>query len=158
MESPTVPFGKYRGQPLSEMLADKKYVDWVKTQPELIAKYDILKGLSSPKPRLEENREKVGRVLAAYLTQEQRNEVELSQSKDVGLFLIDLFDRSLAAYLGTKPKKYNKAKKGESEEEEEEEEDDRPRRSVPRPIAEPKVMSSGMNAQVEKFLKKNMAR
>lgn len=37
-----VSFGKYKGQPLVNLLADTKYVEWCKSQPELLQKFPFL--------------------------------------------------------------------------------------------------------------------
>ena len=34
-----VSFGKYKGKPVSELLADEKYVQWCKNQPSLMEKF-----------------------------------------------------------------------------------------------------------------------
>jgi len=35
----TVPFGKYKGQPVEVLLADKRYLDWVMNQASLVSMY-----------------------------------------------------------------------------------------------------------------------
>lgn len=32
----SVPFGKYKDQPITELLSDQSYLDWIATQPEII--------------------------------------------------------------------------------------------------------------------------
>jgi len=38
-ELPVMPFGKYDGQPLTNVMADTKYVEWIKSQPDIEKKY-----------------------------------------------------------------------------------------------------------------------
>ena len=39
---PIVPFGKYKGKPITEFLADKNYVEWCKNQPGMLEKNPII--------------------------------------------------------------------------------------------------------------------
>lgn len=39
---PTVPFGKYKNKPMTEMIKDESYVNWCKNQPGLLDKYPII--------------------------------------------------------------------------------------------------------------------
>lgn len=42
MSDDTVPFGKYRGRPVEDMLADADYMDWLQSQPWFRARYGRL--------------------------------------------------------------------------------------------------------------------
>jgi hypothetical protein len=37
MKPESVPFGKYKDQPIETLLADQSYLDWIASQPEIIA-------------------------------------------------------------------------------------------------------------------------
>ncbi len=39
---PLVPFGKYKGQPMIELLKDIEYLNWCKQQPKMIEKYPFV--------------------------------------------------------------------------------------------------------------------
>ena len=39
---PIVPFGKYKNQPVTSLMADTKYLEWCKTQPELLQKFPFI--------------------------------------------------------------------------------------------------------------------
>ena len=39
---PIVPFGKYKNQPVTLLMADTKYLEWCKTQPELLQKFPFI--------------------------------------------------------------------------------------------------------------------
>lgn len=45
--SDQVPFGKYKGKPISDLVNDKKYFDWCKGQADLVKRYPMLLTISS---------------------------------------------------------------------------------------------------------------
>jgi len=41
-ELPVMPFGKYNGQPITTVIADTKYVEWIKNQPNMEKQYPTI--------------------------------------------------------------------------------------------------------------------
>jgi hypothetical protein len=44
-DSLIVPFGQYKGKHVTELVADKKYIDWLKSQPGLLEKYPTINNI-----------------------------------------------------------------------------------------------------------------